>query len=67
MLASGSYLYHHMDDAPVLLVPCIRPDALALPPIAQTLDPAALAIQIDRTKCASIYPAVQNIILAAAR
>lgn len=64
MLASGSYLYEHMDEAPVLLVPCIRTEALKFPPIAQSVDQAALATQIDRTKCASIYPAVQNIILA---
>ncbi len=64
MLTSGSYLYEHMDEAPVLLVPCIRPEQLVYPPIAQTVDPAALATQIDRTRCASIYPAIQNIILA---
>ena len=64
MLASGSYLYEHMDEAPVLLVPCIRPEALKFPPLAQRVDQAALATQIDRTKCASIYPAVQNVILA---
>jgi nitroreductase len=34
------------------------------PPIAQAVEETALATQIDRTKCASIYPAVQNIILA---
>jgi nitroreductase len=64
MLAAGRYLYEHIDEAPVLLVPCIRPEALRYPAIAQTVDPASLANQIDRTKCASIYPAVQNIILA---
>jgi nitroreductase len=64
ILSSGSYLYEHMDEAPVLLVPCIRPEALKFPPIAGTVDKGALATQIDRTKCASIYPAVQNIILA---
>jgi len=64
MLASGSYLYEHMEEAPVLLVPSIRPERLVFPPIAQTVDAAALATQIDRTKCASIYPAIQNIILA---
>jgi nitroreductase len=64
LLAAGSYLYDHMDEAPVLLVPCIRPERLDYPPIAKTVDPVSLANQIDRTKCASIYPAVQNIILA---
>ena len=64
MLASGSYLYQHMDEAPVLLVPCIRPETLKWPPLAEHVDQAAVATQIDRTKCASIYPAVQNVILA---
>ena len=64
MLSAGTYLYEHMDEAPVLLVPCIRPEDLEYPAIAKTADPASLANQIDRTKCASIYPAVQNIILA---
>lgn len=64
MLASGSYLYQHMDEAPVLLVPCIRPETLKWPPLAPHVDQAAVATQVDRTKCASIYPAVQNVILA---
>ena len=64
MLASGSYLYEHMDEAPILLVPCIRAETLKFPPIAQSVEQSALATQIDRTRCASIYPAVQNIILA---
>lgn len=51
-------------NAPILLVPCIKPETLKFPPIAQTVDQAALATQIDRSKCASIYPAVQNVILA---
>jgi nitroreductase len=63
-LASGIYLHEHMDEAPVLLLPCIRSESLAPPAVAQTLDQAALATEIERTKCASIYPAVQNIVLA---
>jgi nitroreductase len=66
-MASGAYLWDHMADAPVLLVPCMKHPAL--PP------KSALPLQIqgryeeerayaDRIRGASIYPAVQNIILA---
>jgi nitroreductase len=66
-LKSGAYLWEHMSDAPVILLPCqLRP---TLPP------PAALAGEfrerlgdeesyLARIRGASIYPAVQNIILA---
>jgi nitroreductase len=66
-LSSGAYLWDHMGDAPVLLIPCLhdRP-----PPPRQTLPPSVQAIYQDelayeaRIRGASIYPAVQNIILA---
>jgi len=66
-LASGAYLWEHMGEAPVLLIPCARRPALpareALPPdiAARWEDEVAYA---DRIRGASIYPAVQNIILA---
>jgi nitroreductase len=56
-----------MGDAPVLLIPCARlpvlPPREALPPdiAARWEDEVAYA---DRIRGASIYPAVQNIILA---
>jgi len=66
-LASGAYLWEHMGEAPVLLVPCLRD---RVPPPREAL-PAAVAARwedelayVDRTRGASIYPAVQNIILA---
>ena len=66
-LTSGAYLWDHMGDAPVLLVPCLhdRP-----PPPRETLRPSVQAIYAgelayeQRIRGASIYPAVQNIILA---
>jgi nitroreductase len=59
---SGYYLHEHMADAPLLLLVCgrrrgPRPDLTNLG--ADRLARMALA-----TACASIYPAVQNVILA---
>lgn len=67
MLIEGAHLWEHLGDAPVLLVPCLHQRDL---PARDTLDPAwrdhydAERIYIDRIRGASIYPAVQNIILA---
>src|SRR5262249_51208680 len=67
LMASGKHLWDHMADAPVILVPCshrpVLPAREALPP-----DIAALwdeeAAYAERIRGASIYPAVQNILLA---
>jgi nitroreductase len=67
LLASGKYLWDHMGEAPVLLLPCARRPVLpareALPPdiAARWDDEVAYA---ERIRGASVYPAVQNIILA---
>jgi len=66
-LRSGAHLWDHMADAPVILVPCqSRPQ---LPPQASL--PRELRERfadeeryVERIRGASIYPAVQNIILA---
>jgi nitroreductase len=64
---SGAYLWDHMADAPVILVPCQA--APVLPPI-DTLpaDFRSLYEQeqryVERIRGASIYPAIENIILA---
>jgi nitroreductase len=67
MLSAGAHLWDHMGDAPVLLVPCARdrppPRCEALPPDLQATYEPELAYS-DRIRGASIYPAVQNIILA---
>jgi nitroreductase len=67
MLEGGAYLWDHMGDAPVLLIPCLRkrdmPPRDALPhQVAERFD-IHLAYQ-QRILGASIYPAIQNIILA---
>jgi nitroreductase len=67
MMSSGAYLWEHMGDAPVLLVPCLTPRDV---PPASKLSAAMQAhyadelAYLDRIRGASIYPAVQNIILA---
>jgi nitroreductase len=67
MMAGGKYLWDHMGEAPVLLVVCARLPALpgreALPPtIAARWDEEVA--YAERIRGASVYPAVQNIILA---
>jgi len=60
---SASYLFEHMNDAPVLLIACLRADTGGpipnMPP-----EVAAQMGKMARTGGSSIYPAVQNIILA---
>ncbi len=67
LMSSGSYLWDHMADAPVLLVACLKREELppsdALPPEVQAKLPDEIAY-VERRQGASIYPAVQNIILA---
>jgi nitroreductase len=53
MLTSGAYLWDHMGDAP----------RETLPPSLDAMYERELAYE-RRIRCASIYPAVQNIILA---
>jgi nitroreductase len=67
MLGAGGHLWEHIGEAPVLLIACgVRP---VVPPRA-TLPPAIAERYEDelayaeRIRGASIYPAVQNIILA---
>jgi len=66
-MASGKYLWDHMGEAPVLLLPCSRRpvlpplEALPLDIRARWKDEVAYG---ERIRGASIYPAAQNIILA---
>src|ERR1700726_5002543 len=61
LMASGAHLWNHMGEAPVLLVPCSRRPAL---PPREALSAAVAArwedelAYVDRTRGASIYPAV---------
>ena len=67
LMAAGRHLWDHMSEAPVLLLPCSRRPVLpareALPPDIATgwEEEAAYA---ERIRGASIYPAMQNILLA---
>ena len=67
MMAGGQYLWDHIADAPVLLVPCLRrrdmPPREALPDRVAARYEAHL-LQQEKIRGSSIYPAVQNIILA---
>jgi nitroreductase len=67
MMADGSYLFDHIGDAPVLLVPCLKkrdmPPREALPEAVVVRYEAHL-VQQEKIRGSSIYPAVQNIILA---
>ena len=67
IMAAGRHLWDHMGEAPVLLLPCshrpVLPAREALPPdiAAEWEGEVAYA---ERIRGASIYPAVQNILLA---
>jgi nitroreductase len=67
MLGAGGHLWEHIGEAPVLLIPCqhspLVPPREALPPDLAGHYDDELAY-VDRIRGASIYPAVQNIILA---
>jgi nitroreductase len=67
MMSAGAYLWEHMGNAPVLLVACLKdrppPPRESLPPELQAIYAEEL-VYTDRIRGASIYPAVQNIILA---
>jgi len=67
MMSSGSYLWDHMGDAPVILIPCQRqPKLPAIEDLSQQMrdNYASEQAYVERIRGASIYPAVQNIILA---
>jgi nitroreductase len=67
LMTAGAHLWQHMGEAPVLLLPCGRRPAL---PPREALSPDIAArwedelAYAERIRGASIYPAVQNIILA---
>jgi nitroreductase len=67
MMSAGAWLWENLGDVPVLLVPCLHrrdvPPAESLPPAIADHYEAELAY-MDRIRGASVYPAVQNVILA---
>ena len=66
-LANSGYLWDHMADAPAILVPCLvkrePPERASLPEVVQARYADHLA-NVQRISGSSIYPAIQNIILA---
>jgi nitroreductase len=64
MTASAAYLFEHVHEVPVLLIACLNPPKVAA--IRGTLPPDMVkgAKAAQRLAGSSIYPAVQNIILA---
>ena len=64
-MGSGQWLWDHLAEAPVILVVCakqrVQPTRETLPP---EIDYDAELAYADRIRGASIYPAVQNILLA---
>lgn len=64
MLKAGFYLHEHMADAPVLIVPCLRLRQPSLPASLPEEARLAMAREFPWRAGASIYPAVQNILLA---
>ena len=64
LMASATYLIDHMGDAPVLLVACLKQTAPSGPPPQFPADALAGLKNMPRSAGSSIYPAVQNIILA---
>jgi nitroreductase len=67
MLTSGAWLWEHMGEAPVLMVPCQHdrplPPPGSLPDWLEARRAEETAYR-ERGRGASIYPAVQNIVLA---
>jgi len=67
LMASGSFLWDHLAAAPVILVPC-QTQPKVPPPEALPPDVRARHLEeqryVERIRGASIYPAVQNVILA---
>jgi nitroreductase len=67
LMTTGAHLWDHMGEAPVILVPCLRrpvvPPSESLPPDIRAHYDEELAY-VERIRGASIYPAVQNILLA---
>ena len=64
LMASAYYLIDHMADAPVLLLACLKQVPLAGTPPKLPPEVAAGMKNQARISGSSIYPAVQNIILA---
>ena len=63
-MGSATYLIDHMAEAPVLLVACLQPGQVGAQPAKLPPEVVAAMRNLARMGGSSIYPAVQNIILA---
>jgi nitroreductase len=63
-LRSGLHLHEHMGEAPVIFLPCMRMDASPLPDSIPAETQALMRATSVFVAAASVYPAVQNVILA---
>ncbi|MGH7780308.1 MAG: nitroreductase family protein [Candidatus Binataceae bacterium] len=64
LMAAATYLVGHMADAPVLLLACLKQNAPSGPPPKLAPEILDKMRGMARSSGSSIYPAVQNIILA---
>jgi len=64
LMASATYLIDHMAEAPVLLLACLQPGQVGAQPAKLPPEVTAAMRNLARMGGSSIYPAVQNIILA---
>src|SRR5262245_31012784 len=64
MLRSGIHLHEHRGDAPVIFLPCMRVDARVLPDSIPSEIQELMRTNLVHIAAASVYPAVQNVILA---
>ena len=58
MIGAATHLADHLHEAPVMLLVCMQPRKMDLPPDPESQPPSPAALY------ASIFPAVQNILLA---
>jgi nitroreductase len=64
IMRSGIHLHEHMGDAPVIFLPCMLTMPRALPDSISAETRARMHASYAHVAAASVYPAVQNVILA---
>jgi nitroreductase len=64
IMRSGIYLHEHMGEAPVIFLPCMLTPPRVLPDSIPAETQARMHASYVLVAAASVYPAVQNVILA---
>jgi nitroreductase len=64
VMRSGLHLHEHMGDAPVIFLPSMRIEERVLPDAIPAETQALMRASFVHVAAASVYPAVQNVILA---